>query len=437
MREQYGFAQLMQRFGGIIENIVRLRQHPTEPQFAIGMSSLGNLTLTLPNVNDRSGRIRFDATIGGGAADVRADIAWMKALAEGVERYCTLVLSDDDTILASAKELGDLALDLDSLPRMSAREYADPKCPFREPDKLAPIRWVRGYSLTHERIRYVPAVMTHIFTNPGPSELFWSEISTGVAAHTDFATAAVSAICEVVERDAIALTWLARLPLARIEIDVPLLSAELAQNLAMQRATNLRQLYFDATTDLGIPTVYSLQLMDGSPNLAQSVACATAPRFEEAIAKTIREATPVRSAIGQRPSLPEDVEDFVELHHGAAYLGRPELRHAFDFLLDSSRRVGLSSLKNELSSVRSSQLCEIIQRLRNAGMEAVLVDLTTQEVRSTGLWVLRVVIPQLMPMSCVQAGRYLGHARLFQYPERAGFEPLVERDVNPFPQPFA
>jgi len=84
-----------------------------------------------------------------------------------------------------------------------------------------------------------------------------------------------------------------------------------------------------------------------------------------------------------------------------------------------------------------SRLRLLIDRLKAIGTDAIVVDITTDEVRDAGLWVVRVVTPGLLPMSTIHRARFLGHSRLYAYPEWAGFGTRVESDVNPAPQPFA
>ena len=50
-------------------------------------------------------------------------------------------------------------------------------------------------------------------------ERFALPISTGCAAHTDIAAALLSGLCEVIERDAIALLWLQRMAVPRLSLD--------------------------------------------------------------------------------------------------------------------------------------------------------------------------------------------------------------------------
>jgi ribosomal protein S12 methylthiotransferase accessory factor len=278
--------------------------------------------------------------------------------------------------------------------------------------------------------------MTYIYFRPQPGEGFWQMISTGVAAHTRLDEALVSAICESIERDAIALTWLLRLKLPRIELDGEL-PAELARNLAIAGRSQVRHLFFDATTDLGIPTVYLLQLLEGQPKLAQFVGCATDFDPAVACAKTIREVAPSRAVFQLPRARPSEVDEFSSLYDGAAELGLRRHRPEFQFLIDSPRRRSLADLRVERPGDAAGRLRVLIERLRAIGSDAVAIDLTTDELREVGLWAVRVVVPGLMPMSAVQRGRYLGTPRLYRYPAEAGYGTYTEDDINPAPQPFA
>jgi ribosomal protein S12 methylthiotransferase accessory factor len=85
----------------------------------------------------------------------------------------------------------------------------------------------------------------------------------------------------------------------------------------------------------------------------------------------------------------------------------------------------------------TQQLDFLVKRLHSLGMDCIALDLTTDELRDVGLWVVRVVTPELVPMSAVYRARFLGYRRIYDYPEKAGFGKLTEADINPAPQPFA
>lgn len=436
LRRKYPVARILLPTGGLLSGVSRLEGGHTTPDFDIAVSNLDNVTKVFPHVRGPDGKDVFNEPLGGAGADVNTELAWLRAVMEGAERYANMAYSDDDFIVATANELGTTAIDLDRLARCSERELTTKGCPFTAPDKSLPIRWTRGYSLTDRCERLVPAVTTHIYLHPSRADNFWQQISTGVAAHFDPAEAMVSAICEVIERDATAMVWLARLGLPRIELTQPL-PPVLADNYRVLQRSLVRHIFFDATTDVGIPTVYAVQLLQGHPHTAQYVNCACGFSAAAACAKTIREAAPARPALEGIDDVPRDVREFRSLYDGAHHLGRPEHRGAFDFLLDSPRRMALADMEIDAPASAGGRLRYLVERLRSLDLEVVMVDLTSDELRRLGVWVVRAVVPGLMPMSSVQRGRFLGTPRLYAYPRRAGYGQLTEDDINPLPQPFA
>jgi ribosomal protein S12 methylthiotransferase accessory factor len=240
----------------------------------------------------------------------------------------------------------------------------------------------------------------------------------------------------VIERDAIATTWLQKLPLPRIELDrIPAwLEPYLRRNEAHG---DLEQIFFDATSDIGVPTVYSLQLTPANALLATLVMCSTELDPAIAIAKVIRESASSRLAMQIPQALPDCWDDYCAVSHGAAYMGHPDRTSAFDFLIESPHRRRLSEMRNLDTGDPGADLIDLIERLRVRGMDAVAVDLTTDEARRTGTWVVRVIVPGLQPLSFSHRARYLGHPRLYEAPRAMGYRVYAESEINPLPQPFA
>lgn len=82
-------------------------------------------------------------------------------------------------------------------------------------------------------------------------------------------------------------------------------------------------------------------------------------------------------------------------------------------------------------------LAFLVQRLKQAGCDVIAVECTTDEAHDVGFRVVRVIIPQLMPLSFTHRARYLAHPRLYEAPARMGLPVHGEADINPNPQPFA
>jgi len=262
-------------------------------------------------------------------------------------------------------------------------------------------------------------------------------ITTGCAGHTSYERAILAGIYEVVERDAISLTWLQQLALPRIEVD------DIAPELASyweryQRSSKeLEYHFFDATTELGIPTIYGLQVSKVDKRFTTLVSCSTAHSFVEALVKVMRDMAACRIAFRQQRKIPETFEEFTDIFHGAIYMARGEQAHAFDFLLNTTARKRLSELSELDCYDKRRQLHNTIDRLRLRDMEAFVIDLSTDEALRSDVRVVRAIIPALQPLSFNYRARYLGHPRLYDAPIRMGYPVRQENELNHWPQPFS
>ncbi|MBO8714485.1 YcaO-like family protein, partial [Staphylococcus aureus] len=75
-------------------------------------------------------------------------------------------------------------------------------------------------------------------------------------------------------------------------------------------------------------------------------------------------------------------------------------RDAFSFLLNSERETSPSRMPN-LLELNDDPLREMIIRIRLAGAEVIAVDITTDEARSVGARVVKVLVPEAVPLSFV------------------------------------
>jgi len=433
-----GLHALLQPQGGLFSSVARVRAQSAEPRLTTRIARLGDLSQVGVPVKTKADGRQAVARLAGAGTGLEDGDGLRPALAEGLERYSTAVFRKDQFLWATAEELGAEALDLDTIPRCSRSELSHPLCPLVAPDKRAPIRWVRGVSLLDGRLVYVPAVMVYLYVGvASPAERIWLTITTGCAAHVSYERALANAILEVVERDAISLVWLHQLRLPRIEIDqVPSLLAPYWERY--QRSTrDLEYALFDATTDVGFPTVYGIQVARAHKRLTTLVSCSTEMTPVAAVAKALQDMTPGRISMRDQRSVPESLDEFDDVFHGAAYMARAERAEAFDFLLGSEARRRLSEMPGVDGAGAQPELGLALERLRRRGLEAYAVDLTTDEAVRCGVRVVRVVVPGLQPLSFHYRARYLGHPRLYEAPVRMGHPARTEQELNPLPQPFA
>lgn len=419
--------------GGLVHAVQRLTG--ADEPFAIYTATLGALDRLQSNIRVAPGA-EAGIELAGSGGGTNARLARAIAIVEAVERYSSCV-PPEGLRWASFTELGEDATDLATLPRCSARELADPRCPVREFDPNERIRWTTAWSSRHQRLLFVPATLVWMHLEAlTASERLTVPISTGCAAHTDPAQALLNAVCEVVERDSISLTWLQRIELPEIDlVDAP---ATVRDAVAAADSTGRSHRFFDATTDLGVPTVYCVDTDPNSDTLRHVVMCSTELDPGRAIMKIVREIASSRIALEHAGPVPDAIDDFKSVTDGARFMGDPGRAEEFAFLLENGRpKRRFSELPNLDTGDPQTALDAVVRRLHDAGCDVLSVDIGTPESRSVDLTVVRVIIPKLMPLSFAHRARYLAHPRLYTVSEHFGQRALAERDVNASPQPFA
>jgi ribosomal protein S12 methylthiotransferase accessory factor len=361
-----------------------------------------------------------------------ADHARLIAMAEAVERYAGRALFQEQTILASANELGGSAIDITRIPRCSSRERQDGS-PLRDLDTESRIRWIQGTDWLTGKDVWVPAIMAcYGIGDLRETEHFWSPISTGFSVHSDADEALLRALCEVIERDAVEVLWQQMLSLPWIP---PHYYPDSVRQLC---ATGDRQFIdtflFDATTDIGVPTVYCVHVAPHDPAVRQLVACATRRTFADAAEHAILETFQIRDPVRAENSEGEPGSGSVI--DGARYMANPERAAAFDFLLKDTE--GRAAKPNDgIPEETTEALAWIKSRLATKQMQVIIVDRTPDELADLGLTALCAIIPDLQPMPLVWRVRYRAHPRLYSAPHLMGYRSLSEEELNPWPQPIA
>jgi ribosomal protein S12 methylthiotransferase accessory factor len=395
----------------------------------------------------------FTASIGSGRPGRRADAkhgrrvsasgravddpcrARLVAIAEAAERYAGLNQSGA-FITATAEELSGRVLDFSRIPRCSPRELAG-KCSLSTPDPTAPMRWVSALELVSGEETWIPAIMAcYGLDSLLESERFWYQISTGNATHFDPTEALVRALCEVVERDLIAVTWLQMMSLPLVDCPLP----ETVQYLLDSSTLHFIDSYlFDGTSDIGVPTVYCLQIVKHGSRVRQVVGCATGRTIPMAAEKALLEAlmcgTAYEGAYESDETVPQPCE-FTKLVDSGRYMARPEFADAFDFLVNGDREPA-GSAGHVLPDDASECLTQLIGSLRSSGMQAFVSDRTTSELASVGLTSVCAVIPDLQPMTLLPNAQYRAHSRLYSAPKIMGYRVCGEEELNSWPMPFA
>jgi ribosomal protein S12 methylthiotransferase accessory factor len=361
------------------------------------------------------------------------DEARNRALGEAIERYSAVA-----TAATAAGEFRPLS-ECEILDRFF-RCADDEPCPesFRRRELTCDVEQVPLKRLADDRELLIPAEFVHLRLPPlGELPDLMYPISTGIAFRPQLHSAIWSGLCEVVERDALMLVWWSRLAVSRLECCQDTAPFALLSRLELLEQSRLRACLFDITSDFLVPTVFCLLLADGFPFAAAGAACHADP--VTACAKAIDEAVAVRAALrGFPPStraLTVDNFDWVQSleQHGEIYARWPA-SPALDFLGRDLAPVDFNTFAARdwwQEPEDWQQLAALAGRLMSHDLTVLWADLTCPEARPLG-HVVKVVVPEMVPLSQDHRVRWLGTRRLVQSAQQHGVA-----GFNPYPHPFA
>jgi len=416
---------------GIVHS-VSVKRVPGSPPIYVGRSMSSNLQLLNP---------AMQVTINSGAGHTRA-AALHATLGESLERYAAGLYRPDDLTLSIWRDLDEPAVAPATVGLFSADQYAQHDFPFAPFTENTPVRWVPATRLSDQRTILVPAFLVYLpYRRVHGEASIAPSISTGLAAGSTREAAILSGLYEVLERDALAISWLHRLPPRPVPDAAIAAAARAAAHWKSLPRSRVR--FYDVSLDVAAPTVFAVLDYRSGRRTLLSVGSACRATISEAIDKAYLEAVQAIPYIRQLLKgleAWEVAEDFVNVDsfpkHVILYNKHPKLRERLDYLLNvdgypASRPLNMSE-PFALSSV-SSQLEKLVVYLDELSFQVYVVDMTTSDMAQLGVPVVRVLVPGLQHLSGIHRYRLLGTPRLHQVASALGTD---SRPDNPFPHPM-
>ncbi len=263
-----------------------------------------------------------------------------------------------------------------------------PQCRGRQFDPFQPILWLEMKALGGNSGGWAPYELIHTnYTRPlPPGSGFFLSSSNGLASGNTFAEAACHALCEVIERDAIAL-W-SQLPWTdrdarRIDQDT-ICDGSLLAILKKFQDADIDVAIWDVTSDIGVPAYLVWTCEKGNlPVLLPrpSVGAGCHPCREIALSRALTEAAQERLTLitGSRDDLSKEFYREMEFHVTIARPGKLEF----------------GSRKSQDTATPDGDLDQILAGLQNAGLhDAYIIDITADYVAKY-ISVVRVLVPGL------------------------------------------
>jgi len=379
-----------------------------------------------------------------GGAGLTRDEALAATIGEAIERYCSNFYNREEFIISSYEDLRPKSVAPSDFILFSEQQYARENFPFEPFTEASRVAWTWSYSLVHGTPTLVPACFAYLPYQFQSSEaIIGPSISTGLACSSTLEEAILLGIYECLERDAFTIMWLNRLAMPVVDIN----DGEIAAGRLFRERFALSHIKYcvcDITSDIGIPTFYTLAIGDSTLGKLVCVGSATRLEAQVAVQKTLVETAQARPYLRYVLRKNGDwkcgdaftnVQSFDD--HARLYSSMPELISKVQFVEQPPAR-SLGTLSNRSTGTITGDIEVCVNALASKGFDVLVVDLTTRDIGELGFRVARVLIPGLQPLHGDHRFRFLGGKRLYQVPKILGYaeECTTEEQLWPWPHPF-
>jgi len=345
------------------------------------------------------------------------------ALCEGLERYSGLYQGIEPRISGSFQEMKEEAIHPKNCLLFSEKQYGMRKElnskahsfhiipePFSDHEK---IEWSLTWSLTRNRSVYFPTAFLYYAYPNCPSI---RSCSNGNAAGNTLEEAVLHGICELIERDSVAIWWYNRL--VRPRVNWERFNDPFFQKLSSEYEALGREFWvLDITSDLQIPVFVALSKnKETGKEVLFGFGCHHNPKI--AISRALTEMNQCLHVLQKEERTADEVDAKV-----------------FDDWLENIRvedhpyLAGDSNLHFAYETVHHDDLKDdilhCVKTLENLGMETFVLDQTRPDIK---LPVVKVIVPGLRHF-----WPRFAPGRLYDVPVKMGWlpKPLDESELNP------
>jgi ribosomal protein S12 methylthiotransferase accessory factor len=386
-----------------------------------------------------------------GGAGLTQSIASAAAIGESIERYCLSYVDESEFIFSSYFDLernDRLAVNPKQLALFSNKQYSQNSFAFKEFTKYSMVNWVWGFSLNQNKPILIPASLVYIpYPHKGRAsgmkfkneeDLVCHAISSGAACAITRKEAILKGLYEVIERDALMITWLNKISCPLMDLS----SGKWINKIFQEKFLPSRLKFYVAniTMDIDIPTMFAIIIDEKNDGLAVCVGAASNLDAETAALKALVEAAQSRPWLKSlnKAKVPIHENDFNKIQtfqdRVLLYSKLNSIKY-LDFIIKSAKIQTFDHLAESQSDVDTS-LNECLSILGKKNMDAQFVDLTTRDIKQLGLHVTKTLIPGLQDLNAQHKYRMLGGQRLYDVPKIMGYAHKNEEDLNLVPHPF-
>lgn len=352
-----------------------------------------------------------------GGAGLKFEEAVNRAMGELLERYALFACDGGSPTFASyleLLELGQHPVPLAGLSLFSPEQHSVGNFPYAEFNEATPMAWVKGTNLLNGLPTCVPGQLISLdyFHASEGSAPFFYPTSSGCAVATSVEEALFKGLLEIIERDAVMIRWYARLAPPRLDID----PIDLVEGSRVLRG-GLDIQFHDLTVDGTVPVVAVTCIERTGRPCFFILSAAAGLDVTTAARKALVEGgqgRPFIKSLVNRSKAPNEDAVFNDFESNLRFYAEPSNASYVEWFLENhSLSAGGFPPALETRSPLDN-LKELLERCESAALTPIAFDITTSEMRDSGLFACKLFVPELVPL-CIPSAPFLGHPRLARF----------------------
>jgi ribosomal protein S12 methylthiotransferase accessory factor len=376
-------------------------------------------------------------------ASLSKEVALSKAIGESLERHFMGAYKKKDFISGTYADLSAqrTVLDIHDLNGFTNEQ----KHAFPEFDYSADtmFQWAEGRLYPSGKRALIPAQAIYWnYVNRDEKTLIRNTTS-GCAGHFTKEEAILSALLELIQRDAFLIYWLNSLSPSVLQIPTGIY-AQFDELLAYVQRYSLEVTFLDTTSDITIPTVTCVVIDRALPEgPVISVGSSSGFDIEDALIQSALEAIAINSYAASLETyrITKDYRPFSDwkLHRDARlsiWKGADMMERFAFFLSGPLKSVYDFAARMPAQESAADRLEYLVKQLDalGKGYEVYLYEAEDPVLKDIGFHVVRTVVPQLTPMYLTEHAAPLASRRLREVPAKIGYK--AAEAFNPWPHPF-
>lgn len=259
-----------------------------------------------------------------------------------------------------------------------------------------PLYWTRGADIISNEVRWFPTQAVYfdvprVFDRPD----YFITTSNGCAVHSSLRQAVESGILELIERDAVMRTWYEHRQPAEIRVEsIPLED----EGFRIELPENIWDIHFLALrSQVDLPVILCLLFRRDQSQPRYSIGASAEFSMLEAIKDAYLEACQgvwyfelLANEADESKINPDTIDNFDD---NIAYYCNGDKVEELGFLLEGPT----GTYRNDEYDVQNNQ--QLVDELQSYGYQLLLTEITTDVIDKLGLTAVRVLSPDLVPLT--------------------------------------